>query len=554
MAEKQLPSRFANIKNQYDVAIIGGGVYGASAAWEAASRGLSVILIEAQDFCSGTSANSLKTIHGGLRSLQRFDFAEMREYIRERRALLKIAPHLVMPMQCVIPTYSNLSKNRFFLGFAFKLYDLIASDRNQGLDVARHIKHSQIISAEQVRAFAPDFDSSSITGGASWFDAQVYNSERLVLAYIMSAKQAGADVFNYVRKTTYIAQQGAVTGLTAIDQLTGEEIIISARSVIDCCGPWAFDDETFNDTTPEVHRPKLMARAINIVLNRQLSDCALGANTSATPDGNSRLMFIAPWRQGSIVGTWYYPKEPGNRKSALSDTELSQCLSQINSVFPSLNLDKSNVTKIHFGMQPAEPASTENGEPALWRHTKIIDSKAGSVSAGLFWVQGVKLTTARATAENIINRVAGYLQVGIDKSSTSITALYGGDISNYSSYENDCFVRYSRFLTIETITRLMRNYGSNIIVIMRFCEKDQSLAHCVPGTTDTIKAELEFILDNEMVYTLSDLLLRRTDIGSFECPALETIEYCSDVIGEHLHWDSTQRAENIYKLKQHYPQ
>lgn len=553
MAVKQQPSRFANIKNQYDVAIIGGGIYGASAAWEAASRGLSVILIEAQDFCSGTSANSLKTIHGGLRSLQRFDFAEMREYIRERRALLKIAPHLVIPMQCIIPTYSKISKSRFFLGFAFKVYDLIASDRNQGLDVARYIKHSQIISAEQVRDFAPDFDSSTITGGASWFDAQVYNSERLVLAYIMSAKQAGADVFNYVRKITYTAQQEAVTGLTAVDQLTGEEINISAKSVIDCCGPWAFDDEAFTETTSEARRPKLMARAVNIVLNRKLSECALGANTSATPDGNSRLMFIAPWRQGSIVGTWYYPKEPGNSKSALSDTELSQCLSQINSVFPALNLDKSNVTKIHFGLQPAEPASAENGEPALWRHTKIIDSMAGSISAGLFWVQGVKLTTARATAENIINRVAGYIHADIDQSSTSVTALYGGDISDYSSFENDCLARFSKYLSIETITRLMRNYGSKIIVIMRLCEKDQSLAQCVPGTTDTIKAELEFILENEMVYTLSDVLLRRSDIGSFQCPKLETIEYCADVVGKRLHWNSAQRAENISGLKQHYP-
>ncbi|MCG6939238.1 MAG: FAD-dependent oxidoreductase [Gammaproteobacteria bacterium] len=554
MTVMQQQQRLNNIKKQYDVAIIGGGIYGAATAWEAASRGLSVVLIEAEDFCSGTSANSLKTVHGGLRSLQRFDFPEMREYIRERRALLRIAPHLVIPMQCVIPTFTKFSKSRFFLGSGLKVYDLIAYDRNRGLDAARRIKNTQIISAEQVSKFAPDLDCSTVTGGASWFDAQAYNSERLVLAFIMSARQAGADIFNYVRKKEYTVEQGAVTGVIATDQLSGEDIQINARSVVDCCGPWASRDEAFTGTTPKSSRPKLMALAVNLVLNRKLSSCAIGANTSATPDGRDRLMFIAPWRRGSIVGTWYYPHDSNTNKLTISDAELSQCLSQINSVFPSLKLSKADVTLIHRGMQPAEPAAEENSEPKLWHHTRIINSNAGTISAGLFWVQGVKLTTARATAESVINRVSGYLRADISPSSTSVTALYGGEISEYSSFEKDCFDKLSETFSTETITRLIRNYGSNMNTIIRLCEKDQSLAQVVPGTDDTIKAELKYILCNEMVYTLSDLMLRRTDIGSFECPKKETIEYCADVIANHLHWDSQQRAENIEHLIQTYPE
>jgi len=550
----QQQQRLSKIKNQYDVAVVGGGIYGAATAWEAASRGLNVILIEAEDFCSGTSANSLKMVHGGLRSLQRFALPEMREYIRERRALLRIAPHLVIPMQCVIPTFSKFTKSRFFLGAGLKLYDLIAYDRNQGLDAARHIAKTQIISAEQVSEFAPDFDSSTVTGGASWFDAQAYNSERLVLAFIMSAKQAGADVFNNMRKKDYMTEQGVVTGVSATDQLTDEEIHITARAVIDCSGPWGARDEMFIGTTPEVCRPKLMAHAVNLVLNRKLSSCALGVNTSAKLDGSNRLMFIVPWRRGSIVGTWYYPQTSNTNQLTLSDTELSHCLLQINSVFPSLELNKANVTRIHHGIQPAEPAAENNSEPDLWRHTRIIDSDAGAVSAGLFWVQGVKLTTARATAENVINRVASYLHADIDPSSTSVTALYGGEISEYSRFEKDCFKYLSEFCSVAAITRLIRNYGSNISAIIRLCEKDQSLVQVVPGTTDTIKAELTFILENEMVYTLPDLVLRRTDIGSFECPKKETIEYCADVITGYLGWDLAQRAENIKLLIQNYPE
>lgn len=546
--------RLSKIKSQYDVAVVGGGVYGATTAWEAASRGLRVILIEAEDFCSGTSANSLKTIHGGLRSLQRFDFPEMREYIRERRALLRIAPHLVVPMRCVMPTFSKFTKSRFFLGTGMKVYDLIACDRNQGLDAARCIKQTQLISTEQVRKFAPDLDSSTITGGASWFDAQAYNSERLVLAFIMSAKQAGADVYNYVKKNGYTAEQGVITGVTATDQLTKEKVVINAKSVIDCCGPWASCDEVFTHTIAKARRPTLMARAVNLVINRKLSSCALGVNTSATPDGSSRLMFIAPWRKGSIVGTWYYPQMPNAGKSTLSAEELSQCLLQINSVFPSLHLSKENVTLVHHGVQPAEPASKDDAEPNLWRHTKIINSNTGVISAGLFWVQGVKLTTARATAESVINKVASYLRTNISASCTSTTAIYGGDIAQFEHFEKQCFKQLSDTFSAQTITRLIKNYGTNISVITCLCEKNPLLAQLIPGTDDTIKAELEFSLANEMVYTLSDLMLRRTDIGSFECPKMETIEYCAEVAAEHLHWNAEQRLENIKQLMKNYPE
>jgi len=478
----------------------------------------------------------------------------MREYIRERRALLRIAPHLVIPMQCVIPAFSKLTKSRFFLRAGLKLYDLVAYDRNHGLDIARHIEKSQIISARQVSNLAPDFDSSSATGGASWFDAQAYNSERLVLAFIMSAKQAGADVFNYMRKKDYLARQEVVTGVSATDQLTGENVRINSRSVIDCCGPWASRDEVFIGTTPEASRPKLMARAVNLVLDRKLSHCALGVSTGAMRDGSNRLMFIVPWRRGSIAGTWYYPQTSGTNQLILSDEELSRCLLQINNAFPSMELGKENVTRIHHGIQPAERASKYSTEPDLWRHTRIIDSNAGAISAGLFWVQGVKLTTARATAENVISRVAGYLSADIRPSSTSVTALYGGEIADYNRFEKDCLKQLSEFCSVATITRLVRNYGSNISSIIRLCEKDQSLAQVVPGTNDTIKAELEFILGNEMVYTLSDLILRRTDIGSFEYPKKETIEYCANIIAGHLHWDPEQRAENIKQLMQNYPE
>jgi len=168
--------RLKKIRDQYDVAIVGGGIYGATAAWEASSRGLSVLLLDRGDIGSGTSANSLKTIHGGLRALQRLDFREMREYIRERRALMMIAPHLVTPMPCVMPTYRSLPKSKLFVGAGLTLYDLIALDRNSGLDAAHRIPASSIITRKHLDRIAPNLDRTASTGGACWTDAQVFNS------------------------------------------------------------------------------------------------------------------------------------------------------------------------------------------------------------------------------------------------------------------------------------------------------------------------------------------------------------------------------------------
>ena len=231
--------RLDNLKNHYDLAVVGGGIYGATVAWEAASRGLDVVLLESVDFSSGTSANSLKTIHGGLRSLQRLDFGEMREYIRERRALMRIAPHLIRPMRCVMPTYKPLFKSRLFIGAGVKLYDLISYDRNRGIDELHRISPSAIITRERLAELAPDLDQTAVTGGACWFDGQAYNSERLVLSFVMSALQAGADVLNYVEKSAYHFESGKLCRVSVRDRLSGDVLDLNLKAVVDCPGSCA---------------------------------------------------------------------------------------------------------------------------------------------------------------------------------------------------------------------------------------------------------------------------------------------------------------------------
>ncbi|KAF5425645.1 MAG: glycerol-3-phosphate dehydrogenase, partial [Candidatus Methanomarinus sp.] len=181
-------------KKKYDVLIIGAGIYGAATAWDAASRGLSVALLDKNDFGSKTSFNSQKIIHGGLRYLQHGDFKRVRESACERTSLMRIAPHLVHPMPCLIPIYGQTM--RFIMPLALKTFDLFSYDRNTLKDPQKHIPNSRIVSKAECMQLIPGLMEDGLTGGSIWYDAQAYNTERLVLSFIRSAEKAGADVAN----------------------------------------------------------------------------------------------------------------------------------------------------------------------------------------------------------------------------------------------------------------------------------------------------------------------------------------------------------------------
>jgi glycerol-3-phosphate dehydrogenase len=177
--------RLAN--QTFDVLVIGGGIHGAVATWDAALRGLSVALIERGDFGSATSQNSLKIIHGGLRYLQDGNLPRIRTMARERTTWMKIAPHLVHPLTCLTPTRQKLSRSRLALGVALTANDLLSFDRNHLSDPEKHLANGKLISQRELAHLLPGYDVSTSTGAAVWHDAQIYNTERLLLEFILSA-------------------------------------------------------------------------------------------------------------------------------------------------------------------------------------------------------------------------------------------------------------------------------------------------------------------------------------------------------------------------------
>ena len=177
---------------QFDILVIGGGIHGALAAWDATLRGLSVALIERGDFGSATSQNSLKTIHGGLRYLQDGNLSRIRTMARERTTWMRIAPHLVHPLDCLMPTRNKLSRSRLVMGTALALNDLLSFDRNRSMDHQKHLKGGSIVSKQKLSHLLPGYDTNGSTGAAVWHDAQIYNSERLLLEFILSSVEEGA--------------------------------------------------------------------------------------------------------------------------------------------------------------------------------------------------------------------------------------------------------------------------------------------------------------------------------------------------------------------------
>ena len=261
--------------NTYDLAVIGGGIYGACIAWEAVLRGLSVALFEKGDFCGATSANSLKIIHGGFRYLQNADIQRMRESIRERRTLMSIAPHLVHPLRVLIPNYGHSTRGREAFQAAVLLNELISADRNRLDDPQKKIPAGKTVSKQECIRMLPGLPQKDLSGGTIFYDAQVYNSERLVLAFLFSAKRRGAQVMNYTEVVNFLREGERIIGVEVEDVLSRQRSTIHARIVINAAGPWIGSVlELLGENRPP-HKFEL-AKAVNVITRQLFEGYAVG--------------------------------------------------------------------------------------------------------------------------------------------------------------------------------------------------------------------------------------------------------------------------------------
>ena len=531
----------------YDIFIVGGGIYGATLAWEASLRGLSVALVEKSDFGAGTSANSLKTIHGGLRYLQNADLKRMRESIHERTTLMRIAPHLVHPLPVLIPTYGYGLKGKEVLSLALAINDLVSCDRNQLPDRQKHIPNGCVISQQKCLELLPGISTQGLTGGAIFSDAQVYNSERLTISFLHSAYQAGASLANYVEVTGFIQKDNRISGVKATDRLTRNQFEIRAQTIINTCGPWLH--KILGMVNQQQRLPFGLAKAMNLVTTRPLVEkYAVGIaskNIATDPDAvvnkGSRFLFIAPWRDRSIIGTEYavYDRDPDNFH--ITEAEINKFLAAINQAYPPAKLKREEVAFVHGGMLPTNNINPKTGEPVLAKHYQIFDHSQTGLF-GLISVVGVKYTTARDVAEKVVNYLFKSWRKKSPKSVSSLTPIYGGKIENFTAFLQNAIVeKQSKCLTASTIRRLVYNYGSTYPEVLNYLDNPDS-------DRAVIKAEIFYAIHQEMAQKLSDVILRRTELGSAGYPGNATIKFCAEVMGKELGWSAAKLQQEIEEV------
>jgi len=381
-------------------------VYGAAIAWDAAQRGLDVALVESGDFGGGTSWNSLKTIHGGLRHLQRGELGLLRESVRERRALLRIAPDLVRPLGFLVPAYGHGRRGREVLAAGVLLNELLALDKNRGLSPSQRLPGCRILTPGEVLERAPGVPGEGLRGGVLWYDAQVASSERLGLALLEAAVGAGACIANHAEVTALRRDGSRVAGAVVRDGRSGDSFEVRAKAVVNAAGPGA--ERIWR--LAGIRRPEVpLCLAVNLVLRRRLlPELALGALSA------DRYLFLVPWRDRSIAGTAYAP--PDQAPEALA----ASLFQELRAAYPWANLHGDDVTVVHRGRVPGRPDH-------LWSGSRIVDHRSDG-APGLITAYGAKYTTARAGAQRAVNLVVRRLGIPAPPCRTHLTPLPGARI------------------------------------------------------------------------------------------------------------------------------
>ena len=538
------------LQNQtFDLLIVGGGIHGAVAAWDAALRGLSVALIERGDFGNATSQNSLKIIHGGLRYLQDGNLSRIRTMAKERTTWMKIAPHLVHPLTCLTPTRQKLSRSRLALGVALTVNDLVSFDRNHEANLEKILPKGKLISQSELADLLPEYDVSTSTGAAIWHDAQIYNSERLLLEFIISAIIAGAEAANYVEATSFLKDGERVEGIQARDLQTGQRFEIRSRLVLNCAGAWT--DDLLKTTS--LRSNYATSIAMNVIVDKIWPDVAAGLPSQPSDGRLPQILFFVPWRGKTLIGTWHIPWSDSPDKFIMTEEVLQPFIDEINSAHPPLNLTLGDIQHVTWGFLPVNKEDADMRQVKLTRDGVVIDHQKKDNIHGLVSVLGVKYTTARFVAEKAIDLAVSKLNVIANKCLTGRTPVDGGKISDFNSFiqsaKNDGF----DLLDMETINHLVCTYGSNFKVILSAIKERPYLAEQVASNSFVTKAEIVYAIRHEMALTLADVIQRRTELGSVGLPSIITLQTCAEIMGDELGWDLEKQQIEIDAVIQKYP-
>jgi len=492
----------------FDVLVIGGGVTGAGVALDAVARGYKVALVEKVDFASGTSSKSTKLVHGGIRYLPNFDFALVREALVERGALLRNAPFLVQPIGFVLPLYEG---DRHPVGLPFTtpggiglglimdiglwMYDLMAGMFAGSRGVKRHRR----LSRNKVMELAPALVTDRLKEGFMYYDAQT-NDARLTLALIRTAAQFGAAIANYAKVTSFVTENGKVSGAHVRDQVGNQDITVRARHIVNATGVFSEQIEELAGYEPQVQvKP---SKGVHLVFSCE--DVKLGNDAIVLPEtDDKRILFIVPWESRAIFGTTDTGSGDLDHPTATQE-DISYLLNHLKR-YLSVQLTEDNIISVYAGYRPLLSARGSGHSTAkLSRTHAVLQSPSGLVT-----IVGGKLTTYRRMAQDtvdVLSRRDGSTPIH----PTQNLPLQGS--AGWLARQRDVEVKgLALGLSQQTIQHL-RNYGSEALALLKLIEEDAELGRRLVDDLPYIRAEVIYACRHEMAMTPYDVLARRTAI------------------------------------------
>jgi glycerol-3-phosphate dehydrogenase len=510
---------------RFDLLVIGGGITGAGVARDAAMRGLRTALVERNDFASGTSSRSSRLIHGGLRYLEHGWLHLVFESSRERRTLMRIAPHLVRPLAFTWPVYDEARVPLWKLGAGLIVYDALGLFRNLGGN------HRRLV-ADEVLELEPAIRRERLRGGARYFDAST-NDVRLTLATIRAAAEAGATVVNHADVRSLRHAGAHITGAHLVDRITDKGVDVTARAVVNATGPWSDSIRRMADA----HATTALrgTKGVHIAVPRDRVGNRDALTILSAIDG--RVMFVLPAGSFTIVGTTDTDYAGPIDDVRATRADVDYLLRSANEYFPAAQLRSTDVVAAWAGIRPlvadggADPGSTSREHSITW------------TAPGLLTVTGGKLTTYRSMAASVVGQVARALGVSARSAPTHQVALPGGDMR---SFENEVAAASTTIGIARLAEHLVRMYGTAWRAVWTIVGSNTAFSAPVVPTLPYIVAELHHAVEQEMALTLGDLLIRRLHVA-FETRdhGIAAAPAAARAVGPLLDWSENDYAAQL---------
>nr|WP_245354178.1 glycerol-3-phosphate dehydrogenase/oxidase [Brachybacterium sacelli] len=525
--------RAATAENPLDVLVVGGGVNGAGAAFDATTRGLSVGLVETRDWAAGTSSRSSKLMHGGLRYLQMLDFKLVAEALRERDLLIEhTAPHLVKPIKFVFPFFKKVV-DRAFIGSGVALYDAMQSvGRKRAVPFHRHLLHSKMLEV------FPGLDGDKAVGALEYYDAQM-DDARFVMMLVRSAAEHDASVANYTSVVGYLHEGDRVVGARVRDEETGEEFEIHARDTILAGGVWTQDQQDLAgaDAGLEV----LASKGIHVTIARDRIPAV--PDTGIITQTEKSVLFIIPWDEYWVIGTTDTPWTQDPTDVGATSEDIEYVLEHANAVLAD-DLTREDVIGVYSGLRPLlQPVQKASGSGA--GSTKVSrEHTVMEVEPGLSAIAGGKFTTYRVMAEDVVDFAITENQPGRPSLTRSVPVI-GAQGYERLVRDKQAIARRYGFDALRT-DRLLFRYGALLSDVLALIDEDPSLGTPLEQAPRYLRAEALYAVRAEGARHLADVLERRTRLDyETRDRGVDAAAEVAALVGPELGWDESAQAGEV---------